>query len=64
MEAKAGGNNVKREKLWTIIGGIGMMLFWFGACAADSENMVMPAMMIIAGLALCYGSAMKLEKTV
>lgn len=50
------------ERKWTIVGGFGMLLFWIGACAADSQNLVLPALLIFAGLGLCWASAMRLEK--
>ncbi|MBO7341001.1 MAG: hypothetical protein J6U66_13165 [Lachnospiraceae bacterium] len=53
---------MKGEGFWTIIGGCGTVLFMIGACAADSDSLAIPVVMILAGLALCYASAQKLEK--
>lgn len=52
----------RKEKFWTMVGGIGIILLWIGACAMDGEDLILPALMILTGLGLCYGSARILEK--
>lgn len=51
-----------KEKIWTILGGIGMILLLAGASAMDSETMAAPVIMTLAGLTLCCISARKTEK--
>lgn len=51
-----------REKIWTIIGGIGMTLLLAGGCAMDSESLILPALMVLTGAGMLCGSAKVLEK--
>lgn len=50
-----------KEKIWTILGGIGMITLLAGASAMDSENMAIPVVMVIIGLVLFTASARVLE---
>ena len=50
-----------KEKIWTILGGIGMITLLAGASAMDSENMASPVVMVITGLVLFTASARVLE---
>ena len=51
-----------KEKLWEIVGGAGLVLLLIGVAGMDSEMWLIPAVLMIAGLAMCYTSAMALEK--
>ena len=51
-----------KEKIWTIIGGIGTLLLWIGITGADSDLWIASVGMILAGLGMCYASAKILEK--
>lgn len=46
-----------KKTVWTILGGIGFFLLLAGASAMDSESLVIPAFMAIAGVILCSLSA-------
>lgn len=46
-----------REKIWTVIGGIGWILLLGAASAMDSEQMMIPICMAAVGIALCCISA-------
>lgn len=46
-----------KEKIWTIIGGVGFFMILAGGCALDSECMTMPVMMVAAGLILAFLSS-------
>lgn len=46
-----------KEKVWTVIGGMGMTILLAGACAMDSECLTVPTVMILGGILLCRLSA-------
>jgi len=50
-----------KEKLWTVIGGIGMITLLAGASAMDSEVILLPVLMVVVGLGLCVAAARNLE---
>jgi uncharacterized membrane protein HdeD (DUF308 family) len=50
-----------KEKLWTVIGGIGMIILFAGASAMDSETMSLPVLMVFVGLGLSVAAARNLE---
>lgn len=50
-----------KEKLWTVIGGIGMITLLAGASAMDSEAILLPVLMVVVGLGLCVAAARNLE---
>ena len=50
-----------KEKIWTMIGGIGMISLLAGASEMDSEILLIPVAMVVTGLVLCVMSARKLE---
>lgn len=43
------------EKLAAVFGGIGVTLLFIGMAGMDSENVIIPIVMIIVGLALIMG---------
>ncbi|MBQ7925920.1 MAG: hypothetical protein IJ335_06450 [Lachnospiraceae bacterium] len=45
-----------------LIGGTGLMMFFIGASAMDSDPVLVPAVMTIVGLALMAVSAREVEK--
>lgn len=50
-----------KEKIWTMLGGLGIVLLFTGAAAMDSERILVTALMVAAGLTLCTLSARVLE---
>lgn len=50
-----------KEKIWTVIGGIGMIMLLAGASAMDSETVSLPVLMVVFGLGLLVASARNLE---
>lgn len=50
-----------REKIWTMVGGLGIIMLFVGAASMDSERILIQVIMIAAGLALCVLSARVLE---
>ena len=50
-----------KERLLTIMGGLGIVMLFGGAAAMDSERILLQVIMIAAGLALCFLSARELE---
>lgn len=46
-----------KEKIWTIIGGVGFFLILAGGCAMDSEGLAIPVTMVAAGLILALLSS-------
>lgn len=46
-----------KQKIWTIIGAIGIFLIFAGGAALDSKSMALPVIMVAAGLVLSYLSS-------
>lgn len=44
----------REEMIHKVLGGIGFVLFMIGACGMDSESIVVPASMLLFGLALAF----------
>ena len=60
MLQNLGGKDM-REKIWTMVGGLGIIMLFVGAASMDSERILIQVIMIAAGLALCVLSARVLE---